>query len=162
MALFGRDYDRNFGHRGGLGNRGYDRGHRSGWNPYDRDVSSFGGVRYEPSMERNRYDREFGGSEYDRGYKSRWQTNHGDPFGDRAAHTPMRVIRGEYRSDYDRGYRGGDRQDFRSNRGNPYDRNFHEGGSAGYDPYSSREGTRMRGGGRNNRTYGRGYDTGWF
>ena len=35
---------------------------------------------------------------YDRGFKSSWQTEHGDPFGDRARGTPIRVVRGDYRA----------------------------------------------------------------
>lgn len=178
MALFGRDYDRDFGYRGGgtwnRDNRnyqaGWDRGdnrnYQGGWDRGESDFSYYGGG--------NRYDRSSGAMGYDRGYKSRWQTDYGDPFGDRAARTPMRMIRGEYESRYDRGYQGNaGYQGYQGDPGyqgaNRYGRDYYEANPMGYDPYSGgqgyagREGTWMRGYDRNNyRTSGRGYDTGWF
>ena len=92
MAHYGRDYGermggvwsagaRNYGpHRGFGGNRGeeYDRGFRRGGHVYDRGFHS----------------RVAG--PYDWNYKSRQQTNRGDPFGDRTRRTPIRAIRGEF------------------------------------------------------------------
>ncbi len=112
--------------QGGLGYRGggYDadygnRGMRGSWSGYDRDMGL----------------RDMGARDMDEG---RWQTDNGDPFGDRQNHTPIRSMRGGFRRGYDRdtmdagggGYRGG------MNRG--YDSGF------------------------NNRPYNRGYDSGWF
>lgn len=147
MALFGRDYDRDFGARRSAWDRGYDRTYRSDWNRGDRDNRFWGGA--------SRYDREMGASGYDRGYKSRWQTDFGDPFGDRTSRTPMRMIRGEYEGGYDRGYRGENR----------YGRDFYEANPMGYEPYSGRRGTWSRGYDRGYRGSGRGrggYDSGWF
>lgn len=154
MALFGRDYDRDYGYRGDAWGRGYDRGYRPGWGGSNRDDPYLGMTRANRGFGGSMYDRDYGARGYDRGYKSRWQTDHGDPFGDRAAHTPMRMIRGPYhREGYDRGFRGDAR----------YGRDYYEANPMGYDPYgSAREGTWMRGGERGYRPYGRGYDTGWF
>ena len=41
----------------------------------------------------------FGGDPYDRAFKSRWQTDHGDPYRDRARRTPMRAVREPYDAD---------------------------------------------------------------
>ncbi len=41
---------------------------------------------------------------YDASYKSRAQTDYGDPFGDRGRRTPVRVIRGRTSRRYDRNY----------------------------------------------------------
>jgi hypothetical protein len=158
MALFGRDYDRDYGYRGGTWNRDYDRNFRADWNRGDRDIGDRGvGNRDMGYWGGNRYDRDFGAMGYDRSYKSRWETDFGDPFGDRSARTPMRMIRGEYEGG-DRGYQGANR----------YGRDYYEANPMGYDPYAGRpgytgrEGTWMRGYDRNYRTSGRGYDTGWF
>jgi hypothetical protein len=56
------------------------------------------------------YDDEFRtvGLGYGEEYKSRWQTEQGDPFGDRDRHTPIRMMRGEwgeYDDDYGRSWR---------------------------------------------------------
>jgi hypothetical protein len=83
------------------------------------------------------------GRGYDQGYRSRAQTDAGDPFGDRQSRTPIRVIRG----DPPRGYDGGV-----WNPGLGYDHNFrHRYREYGYD--------RAYRGGR-----ARGYDSGggWF
>lgn len=94
MARYGRDYRQgmgglNYGRRPyypgddyraafGGSQSGYHTGYRSGGHPYDRDL----------------YGRP--GGEYDRGYKSRYETEYGDPFNDRAQHTPVRTMRGEF------------------------------------------------------------------
>lgn len=162
MALFGRDHDRDLGDRGGLWNRGYDRMHGFSRDQPEPRERYLGMYRYEPDMGANRYDRDRETPGYDRDNRSRWQTNFGDPFGDRAARTPMRVIRGGYRTGYDQGYRGGDRSDVRYGRDRSYDRDFRRADPTGYDPYASRGETGPRGNERSRWTYGRGYDTGWF
>lgn len=212
MGIFDRDYDRDYGHRGGTyGNRDRDLGDRmrAGWNrltndddrtyrtgyrttAYDRDTAWGGGNRLEPENrdvynrdrdwyagrgmgatgDRNLYDRDYtygayGATGYDRNYKSRWETDYGDPFGDRTSRTPIRVMRGEFHN-YDREYN----PEWRSG----YDRNYAYGAGSnmnydremmnrdrgymhgvGYDPYAG--GTT-----RGYRTYERGYDRdrGWF
>jgi hypothetical protein len=87
---WGYGYSWGGSHRNDFRDLGYDRGYfpRRG---YDRGFSSSRG-----------YDRSFfGGRSYDRDYgreyKSDWQTDHGDPFGDRQRQTPIRMIRGEPR-----------------------------------------------------------------
>jgi hypothetical protein len=69
------------------GGGGHDEGRRGFWN-----------------RERG-YDDEFRtvGLGYGEEYKSRWQTERGDPFGDRERHTPIRMMRGEW-GEYDRDY----------------------------------------------------------
>jgi hypothetical protein len=117
MGLFSRDYDYDHGYRANReGGRSYwsrsgrpiqanyggdygDAG-RGGWGPYRNAGTGYGD------------DFRTG---YDRSYKSRWQTDYGDPFNDRDQRTPMRVIRGESRgydasyfdNRYDSGFRGG-------------------------------------------------------
>lgn len=168
MALF-NDYDRNY--RYGATNRGYgydrDLGNRMvggvqrGWNRVEnetRDAFDMGG-----------YDREYGagaanrGYGYDRDYKSRWQTDYGDPFGDRTSRTPIRMTRGEYHAPgYDRGY--GPNANSGGYAGAGYDRDFGVN-PMGYDPYANRTGYTAadrnvaRGRGHD---YGRGYDRGMF
>lgn len=120
MARYGSDYGRStrggpdFGRRpyygGELGRGGYDYGYRTGGG-WDRDRFRTGGagLRYGYDHDRDRYR---AGGPYDREYKSRWQTDYGDPFGDRARGTPIRTMRGEFenrdewnrRRDYDRGF----------------------------------------------------------
>jgi hypothetical protein len=175
MALFDRDYDRDFGYRAGSWNRGsYDRDlgdrMRSGWhrmkqgardtfgmNDYDRGYGTSGSsLGYDSSYYRaggaqggyNRqsylgrpmhdygseyrdygtrsggyaaYDRDMGyrgssaSGSYDRevglGYgsefKTRQETDTGDPFGDRQARTPIRMLRNRDR--YDTGLRSSSR-----------------------------------------------------
>ncbi len=88
----GNRYDRDLGDRvrGFFGghDRGYDRGMRGSAMGYDRDM----GMQ---------------GRGYDRGMH-RLETDTGDPFNDRANHTPIRVIRGEFqggmRNRYDQGF----------------------------------------------------------
>lgn len=98
------------------------------------------------------YDRDYGyrgtaGYGYDHNMKSRAQTDRGDPYGDRAAHTPVRVMRGGYE---------------RNGMGIDYDRQYKEG--LGDDPYYNRGGMNAGGTYRGN-MYDRGYrdnDRGWF
>jgi hypothetical protein len=206
MALFNRDYDRNYGNRsrgyGADAGRGYDRdfgGRDDGaWDSMKRNTREFFGMdnRYDRgySYDRdvnttynrgsgsggfgNRYDRGYGASSmppygsdyagrdsrrgydrpywghdtwrYDENYKSREQTDAGDPFGDRQSGTPMRVVdeprdrgwfgRGGYDREqrydasyrYDRGYGASNRPD----RG--YGGDYRSANPMGYDPYESR------------------------
>jgi hypothetical protein len=236
MALFNRDYDRNYGYRGtgrtgygaDYGTRGYDRdlGDRAEgtWESmkrgtreffgmdnrydrgygYDRDMNttynrgtmgaggygSTGGYGnqnrggfertgysttggqggdYNARNARGGYDQPYWGHDtwrYDENYKSREQTDAGDPFGDRQSGTPIRVMdeprdRGGWfgGSNYDRDTRYD--RNFRGNRtgyGNDYSAN-----PMGYDPYDNRGGNQ-----RLNRGYNagfrsnRGYDRDWF
>jgi hypothetical protein len=133
MARYGRDYNRggwgeDYGNRGyyggGFSDRGGgDYGYRTGGYGFDRTPNRAGW-----------------GSTYDRDYKSRWQTDYGDPFGDRASGTPIRVMRGEFENEnVDRGtWRG-------------YDRNHYRGGYTG----------EHRGDWRSRNTRAR-YDQGWW
>ncbi len=136
MAFWNRNYDREYG--------AYRRGYGYGASPrYDRDFGynevgrpgMWGGL---PDDRENAYYR--GRNRYDEGYKSQWQTDNGDPYGDRLTHTPMRMIRGEY----ERPEHG--------NQAHRYDR--------GYQGYSQRP----SGYGRpeSYRGYARGYDAGWY
>jgi hypothetical protein len=178
MALFGRDYDNDYGrdfNRGGMqgsrggyagggyagggysgggysgggawgqGYRGAQRGGSDSWTGSDRSFRGGAAGGYGS----NRYDRTYSarggsryGNEYDRNYKSQWQTDHGDPFGDRSSNTPMRVIHGEYqsRSNRDRNDRGGW---FGRDR-NRYEADY-SANPMGYDPYRSRESSMERG-----------------
>ncbi|HEU0079086.1 MAG TPA: hypothetical protein VFQ76_15640 [Longimicrobiaceae bacterium] len=249
MGIFDRNYDRDFGSRGGAGYHGGDRDlgdrMRQGWNRmkntahdamdrdddgygyrggaygnnawgrertfgasgYDRDMGSTGygygagggnwqreGLNRLDSDNRDTFDRDSGwysgrgaydrdfdrgntlgassdmGGAYDRNYKGRWQTDNGDPFGDRASHTPIRMMRGEFRNNEDRGLMGSnyDRDFGRgygagSNLG--YDRDMMRGGGMdrdpGYDPYDANRGRPGSWGMNQNRNRG-GYDRGWF
>lgn len=99
-----RDADGNYGttHTGGMmGGAGMSGGMSGGMNRYGSDYDR-GGM-----MGRGGYDR----GDYDRGYKTRQQTDAGDPFGDRQSQTPFRVTGGSmgnrgslnrYDSGYDR------------------------------------------------------------
>lgn len=110
MIRYGRDY--------GWGQRidpGYGFGADAGRGYFPARYGAPAG-RYEPSRVAGYgYDRGFyaaAGDVYDYNYKNRWETDLGDPYGDRAAHTPVRVMRGGFRADnrgagwrgYDRGY----------------------------------------------------------
>ena len=165
MALFGNEYDRDYGYGYRGRNNAYDRNFRSGamWGDNRRGATGWGA--YDRDFDRSGFGYERG---YDRGYKSRWQTDYGDPFGDRTAHTPIRMIRGEFRGEYDRGFRG---NRFGANRGFGYERDYYETNPAGYEPYRNRDYPARetgwgrgfdRGYDRNFRTRGRGYDAGWF
>lgn len=201
MALFGNDYDRDYGYRGtyrdndrgyrgdnprygttGFGNTGWGTsGYATGRNDYDTGYRSFGGAResfndnrdfgyrgnaygtgygnagpaYGPAYGAGSnmdYDRDYGyrgtAYGYDHNMKSRAQTDRGDPYGDRAAHTPVRVMRGGYE---------------RNGMGIDYDRQYKEG--LGDDPYYNRGGMNAGGMYRGNNMYDRGYrdnDRGWF
>lgn len=120
---FGNDYDRDYDYRSqaNLGYRGVEpTGWSTGFN-YDRDYEygrSWGagedrGYNARRGMEMGRGGMESGRHpEHDRGamggmdrdrdrfndwdnnYKTRQQTDNGDPFGDRQSHTPIRVMRG--------------------------------------------------------------------
>ncbi len=75
--------------------QGYDAGYRTRPTHYGSDYGATGtgrygrGVGYEPGFPRDRgYDR------YD--YKSRQQTDAGDPFGDRQSRTPVRMVNEDY------------------------------------------------------------------
>lgn len=119
-------YDRDFGNHG-TGFGAMDRG-------YDRDLGGRG----------NWMDRDRGG--YDRGFKSREQTDAGDPFGDRTSHTPIRMMRGGFRGgnmgggmsggsmgiDYDRPYKQGIGDEPYYEAGD-FNRGGMSGGAAGYD-----------------------------
>lgn len=174
MALF-NDYDRNY--RYGAYNRGvgYDRdlgdrmagGARRGWNKLEngaRDAVDMGGYDRNYVYGAGAPNRGGYGAGYDQDYKSRWETDYGDPFGDRSSRTPIRMTRGEYNAPgYDRGY------------GNPgysggysgvgYDRDYGVNPMS-YDPYANRGGyTRadrnVNYGRGNEYGAGRGYDRGF-
>jgi hypothetical protein len=203
MGLFDRDYDRNFGYRGGSRgsfNAGYDRGmnntfNRATYTPAGQGRNAgyggeFGarrstggyGADYAGRGSTAGYDRPYWGydtARYDENYKSRQQTDAGDPFGDRQAGTPIRVMdEHRDRGGYDRGWFGfgggrgydrGMRYDNDTRYGNDMTTNrrgFAAGSRSanpmGYDPYDNR-GVGGRGGYdagfRNNRG---GYDRDWF
>lgn len=127
------DNDRSNMHLGGGAMRGgsswagsYDRDHHQ---PSDlrayRDSEGHYGLTHSPGMMggnagmggMNRYGSDYRGGgmdmdrDYDRGYKTRQQTDAGDPFGDRQNHTPIRMTGGGmgHRGSlgrYDENYRG--------------------------------------------------------
>jgi len=175
MALFNRDYDRNYGYRGS-GRTGYgsdfggaDRGYNSTYNRGGYSSTPGYGQDFAGRGATGGYDRPYWGydtARYDRNYKSRQQTNAGDPFGDRDSGTPMRVIdeprdrggwfggRGYDRDmGYDRNYRG-------SRAG--YGGDYRAANPMGYEPNDNRGGQRY---GRTNDAGfrgNRGYDRDWF
>jgi len=162
MSLFGRGYDRDYddGFRSSRPGRSYWGRSGTPMRPnFESTDRSYGGSQdsFRTRGERPQYygsDYRLGG--YDRGYKSRFQTQHGDPFGDRKERTPMRVIRGDA-PDQERGFWSRDP-------GGRYDtgfrRNYDTGRSTpGYRQVQSREGF---GPDRTYRSYGRSYDDGWF
>ncbi len=157
-AFSSGDYDRQYG-------RGYDRGtgyYRGTTGYYGGTSSGYGGTTgYYGGA--TGYDQAIRG--YGRDYKSREQTDFGDPFGDRQSRTPIRMVREreegggwfgwgqsdydqEYR--YDQGYRGGEAGYGRYRTG------------VGYDPYAS--GRYNRSAQQTGRRYDafRNYDRGWF
>lgn len=97
-----RDTEGHYGMTHTPGMMGGNAGMQGGMNRYGSDYDR-GGM-----MGRGGYDR--GGQDYDRGYKTRQQTDAGDPFGDRQNHTPIRVTGGGMNSNrgslsrYDNGY----------------------------------------------------------
>lgn len=115
MAYYGRDYDRGTWGGSNYGSPAYNAG-GGGYGP------AYGGRGGYRSGYRNGgygYDRNFSrgaGGGYDRNYKSQWQTDYGDPFGDRSRGTPIRMMRGEFENENrDRnGWRGYDRGDYRT------------------------------------------------
>lgn len=154
MALFRRNYDDMYSSdyrsdrspwstSGTPMRSGYEHDY-GGQNAANRSFTSWNSDRYHPAYGEEYRTREFG-RDYDQGYKSRWQTDYGDPYGDRRYHTPMRVIRGSAHG-YDRTPR--------------YGRDYNAGYPFGYLPYSARAGYDS---GYNRRfpQYG-GYDRGWF
>jgi hypothetical protein len=178
-------YDRDYGNAGrGYGAGNWQRGSLNrleGDNrgEFDRDSSWYagrgmgvgGGWNYDRDM-RNRGG--YGASDmdrYDRDYKSRWQTDNGDPFGDRTSGTPIRMTRGEFHN-YDRDFndRDLDRRPYGAGSNLNYDRDMMGRGGMdrdqnrgymhglGYDPYDDRGG--RTGWGASDRN--RGYDRGWF
>lgn len=195
---YGRDYDTsrygNYGYGAGGGNRqrpGLNRLQGDDREVYDRDSSWYAGRGMGMGMGGAgawNYDRDydrgnaFSGSDrdtgYDRDHKSRWQTDQGDPFGDRANRTPIRMMRGEFRNydaelrdrgsydaDLGRGYGAGSRMDYdrdmmgRGGMDRDRGRGYMHG--LGYDPYDSDDARVNRGRwGAGNRD--RGYDRGWF
>lgn len=172
MALFGRDYDRNMygGYRGG-----YQGGYRTtgfGGGAYDREYGMYGNTHGT----RGGYDRTYRGGTYgygrgyDDNYKSRWQTDYGDPYGDRTSHTPFRMTRGEFHAyDRDMNYNRYDRDMRGTTPGYGYERDYNSANPMGYDPYVERSRTGYRAGTWDNgyRTggysgYNDRYDRGWF
>lgn len=124
------DRDDNDRHPGGGAMRGgsswagnYDREYRGGSDLRGyRDSEGNYGVTHMGGM--NRYGSAYRGGgmdmdrgDYDRGYKTREQTDAGDPFGDRANHTPIRMTNGSMGNRgnlgrYDENYRGNNREWF--------------------------------------------------
>lgn len=174
MAIFDRNYD--YGYRAGA-NRGYDRDMggrmRYGWNETKDETREMLGMDYDRGYRGTTYDRDrnwnrdqnwnrdrygagtydrnyygYGTMGYDRGYKSRWETDYGDPFGDRTSRTPIRVMNEEFHGRYDRDMTAGP----------TYDRNYR---GVGYDPYYGARGYDRTAGYRGWGTT-RGYDRGWF
>lgn len=114
MAYYGRDYD-----RGGWGDSYYGSPAYNQGGGYRPGYGGQSGNRYGYRTGAYGYDRNFSrgtGGGYDRNYKSRWQTDHGDPFGDRSRGTPIRMLRGEFENENrDRSRWGGyDRGDYRT------------------------------------------------
>jgi len=95
---------------------------------------------------------------YDTGYRRQWQTDQGDPFGDRTAHTPIRMTEGSYRTWSRRGTAAWNAD---------YDADY-SSNPVGYDPfYDQTHPSRLRSGwNRYDREFprgrGRGYDDGWW
>ena len=119
MGLFDRGYDRDFDRNYRYPNqypeqytgRSYWSGSGDSLNSrygsdYDRGVTGWSAYPY---YSRSNYGEEYRGPGYDRYYRNRWQTDYGDPFGDRVQQTPIRVIRGQPRR-YDRGFVGDGRE----------------------------------------------------
>ncbi len=159
-----RDYGRyGYGAGGNWQRAGYNRLEGENRDVYDRDSGWYAGRgmgiggawNYDSDYDREgRYGTSDLNVDYDRDYKSRWQTNHGDPFGDRASHTPIRVMRGEF-SHPEEGRRGlGYDRDLARRGDMDRDRSYMHG--IGYDPYEDRS----RRGRRATRDLG--YDRGWF
>lgn len=140
MAIFGRGYDQDYdfgyrtsdtGYRSTRGRPATRRNFEGGrWNRgYDRD---FGWGASSGNF--NRYDNDFRRG-YDRGYKSQWRTDNGDPFNDRQRHTPMRVVPENF-ADYDRDFGMRYDRSFRTQSRQFRDSNY----PMGYRPWSTRSG----------------------
>ena len=121
MARYGTEYDRPFrgGREAGDGYR-YGAGYGA-WvgagearRPGYGYRSGFGYGGFDPGPR----------GEYDRSYKGRWQTDYGDPFGDRTRNTPFRVTRGDFENPNRNPHRRGpyDRGDYGAHRPDRYDR----------------------------------------
>lgn len=91
-------YDQDFGGQGNARNAGYDRdfGARRGPGMMGGGGSFGGGMTGGMGMNNaSRYDQDHGWNDRNRDeWRSRSQTDAGDPFGDRQNHTPFRVVRG--------------------------------------------------------------------
>jgi hypothetical protein len=157
MGLFGRGYERDFDQNYRSSNLNQGRGYWDGpesfyrtrygtdyrYRGQDRPMGRWG---YPDTG--SIYDVEYRGSGYDRNYRNRYQTDFGDPFGDREQHTPIRMIRHEPRG-YDSGY-------FGSGRGRRDTYPF------GYVPYAQRVGYDTGYRQRTSPGFGRGYGGDWF
>jgi hypothetical protein len=154
--------DRNFGNTGyGGGNAGFG-GSNTG---YGRSNVGYG-TDYSGRGATGGYDQPYWGYDtwrYDDNYKSREQTDVGDPFGDRQSGTPIRVM--DEPRDRDRGWFGGSDYDrnFRYDRGmrgyggdynnTGYGGDYRAANPMGYEPYDNRGGDSQR--------LGRPYDSGF-
>jgi hypothetical protein len=180
---YGAGYDRDMNttyNRGTMGAGGYGNRNRGGFGATGgySQTGGYGGD-YAGRDSRGGYDRPYRGHDtwrYDDNYKSREQTDAGDPFGDRQSGTPIRVMdeprdRGGWFGgsnydrdmDYDRNFRGNDRNFNNANRG--YGGNDYYGANPmGYDPYDNRGGGNQRMGRPNDAGFrnNRGYDRDWF
>ena len=150
MALFGRDYDRNYGYRGGAGyNRGgYDRGiggtarhawnetkdeTREGWNAIKRGGRNMTGGDYDRGYGRTggTYGNSYAGGGYNRGGYDR-----GIGGTARYGWNETKDETREMFTGYDRGYGTADRG---YGYGAGYDRNFHSRAETDYgDPFGDR------------------------
>lgn len=179
MGLFDRGYDRDFDRRPRGRDLDYDTWRYRAGNRYGNEYGGAGYNQrnylntttrpysdYDGGYRSNRggYDRDMRtvGIGYDEQYKSRAQTDYGDPFGDRQNHTPIRMVRGEARG-YDRDWSAG-----------AYDRDFPNRGygarggrdyasnPVSYDPGYG--GSRRAMNRYDNSFFGnsRGYDRNWF
>ena len=113
------------GYDGDFGNRSWSgaRGGMTGGAGYNRDLN-----------DRDWMDRDRGGDRgYGAGYKSREQTDNGDPFGDRTAHTPIRMVRGGFRGGSMGAGNMGSGNMGAGSMGSGYDRQYKEG--LGDEPY---------------------------
>jgi hypothetical protein len=166
--------NRNRGYGGTTGNAGY-----GGTMGGQRNTGGYG-MDYAGRNSTGGYDQPYWGHDtwrYDDNYKSREQTDAGDPFGDRQSGTPIRVVdeprdRGWFGGssrDYDRNFRY-DRDtrygsDFtNSRRGNTGNTGSYSANPMGYDPYDNRGGDTHRLGGRGSESgfRNRNYDRDWF
>jgi hypothetical protein len=100
MARFGRDSNRDYDYAYGPWRGEPEYSPRFARAPaYDRDYGvgrrPFPNYREGAARDyRVSYDDAYGPPPYGHRFKSRWETNYGDPFGDRVRQPPMRVIRG--------------------------------------------------------------------